>query len=150
MLRKLLHVRDVILRVNQEYIRSAAQSNDYRTEPPFKLQGSYRDMAKIAVKVIPIMNDEELETVIQSHYQNESQTLTTGAEANLLRFKEMFQQLSPTEAQRWEDIKATFRKRQKLMGLEEGDRMTQVIAHLGSFAEGLDSIRKALEGRQEG
>jgi hypothetical protein len=148
-LQKLLKVRDIILRVNQEYIRSAAQSNDYRTEPPFKLQGSYRDMAKIAAKVIPIMNEEELQTLIDSHYQNESQTLTTGAEANLLRFREMFGKLTEADHARWEDIKATFRKRQKLMGLDEGDRMTQVISHLGSFAEGLDAIRKALEGKQD-
>ncbi|MGI4866306.1 MAG: DNA repair ATPase, partial [Janthinobacterium lividum] len=44
-LQKLLTLRDVVARVNEEYIRSAAQANDYRTEPPFKLQGSYRNMS---------------------------------------------------------------------------------------------------------
>ncbi|MCA9090677.1 MAG: DNA repair ATPase, partial [Planctomycetaceae bacterium] len=39
---KLMRVRDVVLRVNREYIQSAAQHDDYRTEPPFLLQGSYR------------------------------------------------------------------------------------------------------------
>ena len=43
-LEMLLQVRDVVLRVNQEYIRSAAVEEDYRTEPSFMLQGSYRDM----------------------------------------------------------------------------------------------------------
>ncbi len=84
---KLLRVRDVILRVNQEYILSAAQADDYRTEPSFKLQGSYRNMNRIAEKIIPIMNDEELERLIVDHYVSEAQTLTTGAEANLLKFK---------------------------------------------------------------
>src|SRR5690606_23980583 len=43
-MKKLMRVRDVVLTVNREYIRSAAQSDDYRTEPAFKLQGSYRNM----------------------------------------------------------------------------------------------------------
>ena len=47
-MRKLLVARNVILDVNREYIDSAAQSDEFRTEPSFKLQGSYRDMNKIA------------------------------------------------------------------------------------------------------
>ncbi|GIT29735.1 MAG: hypothetical protein Ct9H300mP1_17810 [Planctomycetaceae bacterium] len=58
-MKKLMRVRDVILAVNREYIRSAAMSDDYRTEPAFKLQGSYRNMNRIAEKVVPIMNDDE-------------------------------------------------------------------------------------------
>jgi hypothetical protein len=41
---KLHRVRDAVLTMNREYIRSASQLDDYRTEPPFKLQGSYRNM----------------------------------------------------------------------------------------------------------
>jgi hypothetical protein len=44
-----------LLKVNAEYIRSAAQADAYRTEPPFKLQGSYRNMNKIAEKVVAAM-----------------------------------------------------------------------------------------------
>jgi len=47
-MKKLLVARDVILKVNREYIDSAAQADEYRTEPAFKLQGSYRDMNKAA------------------------------------------------------------------------------------------------------
>ena len=47
-MQKLMRVRDVVLTVNDQYIRSAAQADAYRTEPAFKLQGSYRDMNKIA------------------------------------------------------------------------------------------------------
>src|SRR5690606_14007176 len=57
---KLMQVRDVVLTVNREYIASAAQHDDYRTEPPFLLQGSYRNMNRIAGKVLPVMNDQEL------------------------------------------------------------------------------------------
>ena len=47
--------------MNQEYIRSASQDDAFRTEPPFKLQGSYRNMNKLAEKVVSAMNDAELE-----------------------------------------------------------------------------------------
>ena len=50
-MKKLLRVRDAVLRVNRAYIRSAAQADAYRTEPPFKLQGSYRNMNRIAERV---------------------------------------------------------------------------------------------------
>lgn len=43
-------------------------------------------MNRIAEKVIPLMTDEEVEGFIFDHYENESQTLTTGVEANLLKF----------------------------------------------------------------
>ncbi len=88
-MKKLLIARDVILKVNREYIDSAAQADEFRTEPAFKLQGSYRDMNKIAEQIAPIMNDEELDTLIDSHYQNQAQTLTSGAQSNLLKLKEL-------------------------------------------------------------
>ena len=40
----------------------AATHDDYRVEPPFLLQGSYRNMNRIAERVLPVMNEEELET----------------------------------------------------------------------------------------
>jgi hypothetical protein len=50
---KLVTIREVVLRVNQEYIHSAAQADEFRTEPPFRLQGSYRNMNRLAEKVVP-------------------------------------------------------------------------------------------------
>ena len=35
------------------------------------------------------MNDKELDTLIDSHYQNQAQTLTSGAQANLLKLQEL-------------------------------------------------------------
>ncbi len=145
-MRKLMRVRDVILTVNREYIRSAAQSDDYRTEPPFKLQGSYRNMNRIAEKVMPIMNDDELTALIVSSYENDAQTLTSGTEANLLKFRELTGLLNDEETARWEDIKRTFRQNVKLRGISSDDKTGQVIATLGNLSDGLADIQKALTG----
>lgn len=144
-LQKMLRVRDVVLKVNQQYIQSAAQEEAYRSEPPFKLQGSYRNMNKMAAQILPIMNEEELEKAILSHYENEAQTLTTGAEANLLKFKHMFALQSDDEAARWQDILGTFAKRQSLFGFESGDKMGQILLQLSQFQDGLKTIAQTLE-----
>ncbi len=145
-LKKLLRIRDVILRVNLEYIKSAAIEDRYRTEPPFKLQGSYRDMNKLAARVVPIMNDEELETLILSHYESESQTLTSGAEANLLKFKVINDLLSEEEAARWKEIRSTFKRHQLLNG---NNQMGQLVGQLTAIAKGLDGYSKAfIEGME--
>ncbi len=141
---KLMRVRDVVLQVNRAYILSAAQHDDYRTEPPFLLQGSYRNMNRIAEKVLPVMNDAELQTLISSSYQNDAQTLTTGTEANLLKFKELIGILTDAERERWEDIRKTFRQNIKLRGVGSDDKVGQVIAQMSTFADGLDAIRKAV------
>ncbi|MGE4004043.1 MAG: hypothetical protein AB7I48_27985, partial [Planctomycetaceae bacterium] len=143
-MQKLMRVRNVVLTVNRAYIESAAQHDDYRTEPPFLLQGSYRNMNRIAEKVLPVMNDQELQTLIVSSYQNDAQTLTTGTEANLLKFKELIGILTDAERERWDDIKRTFRQNVKLRGIGSDDKIGQVIATLTTFADGLDSIRKTL------
>ena len=143
-MQKLMRVRDVILAVNKEYIRSAAQSDDYRTEPPFKLQGSYRNMNRIAEKVVSIMNDDELTSLIVANYENDAQTLTSGTEANLLKFKELTGLATKEEAERWDDIKRTFRQNVKMRGISSDDKTGQVIATLGTLSDGLDSIRKAM------
>ena len=143
-MQKLIRIRDVILSVNKEYIRSAAQSDDYRTEPSFKLQGSYRNMNRIAEKVVSIMNDDELTSLIMSNYENDAQTLTTGAEANLLKFKELTGLATPQETERWEDIKRTFRQNVKMRGISADDKTGQVIAQLSTLSDGLDSIRRAM------
>lgn len=86
---KLRHVQRVVLTVNRAYMASAAQDNVSRTEPAFRLQGSYRDMNKLAERILPVMNEAELESAIDDHYRAESQTLTSDAEANLLKLAEL-------------------------------------------------------------
>ncbi|NQT38088.1 MAG: DNA repair ATPase [Planctomycetes bacterium] len=144
-MRKLMRVRDVVLAVNEEYIRSAGMGDEYRTEPAFKLQGSYRNMNRIAEKVVGIMNDEELEALIFSNYQNDAQTLTTGAESNLLKFKEMTGRITPTEADRWTDIKRTFSRNVQLKGVGEDQKFGQMIVQLTNFSDGLDRIKQVLD-----
>ena len=77
-------IQELILKVNQQYIASAAQDDRYRTEPQFKLQGSYRNMNKMAEKISGVMNEAELQQLIDDHYLGESQLLTNGTEENLL------------------------------------------------------------------
>ncbi len=144
-IKKALAVRDVILKVNQAYIKSAAQADEYRTEPPFRLQGSYRDMNKMIEKIVPIMNERELQSMIVSHYENESQTLTSGAESNFLKFKELHGILEGEELNRWEDIKATFQQKNKT-GSSPEERMAQVISEMRQYSqEMLQMIEKKLD-----
>lgn len=143
-IKKLITIREVILKVNKEYINSASQADEYRTEPPFKLQGSYRNMNRIAEKVLPVMNDDEIQVLINSHYENESQTLTTGAESNLLKFKELNNSLSKKEKQRFDDIKKTFSKNLMFKNLDENDPVSQVVLQLTTLTDGLDSIKREI------
>lgn len=142
LLKMSIKVRDVLLKVNLEYIDSAGKEDVYRVEPPFKLQGSYRDMNKIVEKLNPLMNEKELDTLIMSHYDNEAQTLTTGAEANLLKLKELINKLSEKDAQRWDDIKKEYAKRQKLKGYGDSNEMIQVISQMESINETLSKLNR--------
>lgn len=144
---KLVQVREVILRVNQEYIASAAQADEFRTEPPFKLQGSYRNMNRLAEKVVSVMTDEEVRALILEHYRGEAQTLTTGAEANLLKFKELIGALTESEAARWTEIKRTFNRNQRTGRVDPSDSVGRVVAQLAGFQEGLESIQSTLAKR---
>lgn len=142
--RHLLVVRDTIQRVNLEYIRSAAQEDAYRTEPPFKLQGSYRNMNRIAEKVLPLMTPEEVRQILMDHYRGESQNLTKAAEANLLKFHELENILDAPMTARWNEIKRTFNKHKLLGGAGEGDPIARVVAQLTQFNDGLESIRAGI------
>jgi hypothetical protein len=139
---KLLIVRDIILKVNQEYIRSAAQANEYRTEPPFKLQGSYRNMNRIAERVLPVMNDQELFSLVIQSYENDAQTLTTGAEANLLKWKELTNSLSEKDQIRWDEIKKSFNQ---FKLVKSDDKTGQALLQLGKISDGLGDLRTAIQ-----
>ena len=144
-LEKVLIIRDSVLKVNETYIKSAAMEDQYRTEPSFKLQGSYRDMNKLVAKVVPVMNEQELQSLVLSHYENESQTLTTSAEANLLKFKELTGILSTQEKERWQAIKTTFAKNNKLKGFGDANQMSLVLAQMMQFSENLQGIQEVLK-----
>ncbi|HLD64855.1 MAG TPA: AAA family ATPase, partial [Pseudomonas sp.] len=137
-LQRLMQVRDVVLRVNQQYIASAAQADQYRSEPPFRLQGSYRNMNKMAEKISAVMNESELLQLIADHYQGESQLLTTGAEENLLKLAELRGNQTAEQAARWAQIKRDF-QRNKAMGGSETDMGGRIVAQLNDLVE---SVRR--------
>ncbi|TWV44838.1 AAA family ATPase [Streptomyces misionensis] len=139
----LLAVRDTILTVNAAYISSAAQSADARTEPPFRLQGSYRDMNKIVQRLRPVMNTAEREAVVQDHYTAEAQTLTTGAEANLLKLAELRGTSDPVQSARWAEIKAAHVRTRTLGGPEE-DPLTRAVAALTLLADRVAAVETAI------
>lgn len=143
-LRHLFKCQDVLLKVNLEYIDSAGKDDDYRTEPAFKLQGSYRNMNKLAEKVVAVMNEEELQALITDHYTGESQTLTTGAEQNLLKLAELRGRMSDAQKDRWEEIKKGYRRIQSTGG-KDGDPVTRITNQLGGLALQLEGIQGALE-----
>jgi hypothetical protein len=137
-LRKLLRVQEVVLGVNQQYILSASQQDAFRTEPPFQLQGSYRNLNKLAEKVVAVMNDDELEALIDDHYLGESQTLTSGAEQNLLKLAELRGRMSDAQAARWDEIKRGY-ARVQAMGADD-DPATKIAGQIGLMSDRLAEI----------
>ncbi|ERS83337.1 DNA repair ATPase [Marinobacter sp. C1S70] len=142
LLKKMIRVRETVLRVNQAYIASSAQAEAYRTEPTFKLQGSYRNMNKLAEKLSPVMSDQELEALIDDHYQGEAQLLTYGAEENLLKLKQMRGTMNDEEAARWQTICEEYRRRQQAGGDEETG--VKVVRQLGLISEHLQQLGQQL------
>lgn len=132
---KLLHVREVILRVNQQYVASAAMEDAYRVEPPFKLQGSYRNMNKIAEKILPLMTDKEVAQLIADHYRGEAQTLSGAAEANLLKWREINGLSTDEDKARWDEIKRTFKRNLLTGGAGENDPVNRITGHLSALTE---------------
>ena len=99
-------------------------------------------------QVVPILEDKEVYQLLIDHYQNESQTLTSDAEANLLKLGELMDDLDEDKAKRWNTIKETFVKNNKIKGLGDSDRMSQIIGQMTLFVEGLENIEKALIKRK--
>ncbi|MBA0049718.1 DNA repair ATPase [Streptomyces sp. AJS327] len=109
-LRGLLEVVETVLRVNAAYIASATRDEATRREPPFLLQGSYRNTNQLAERISPVLNAEELAALVDDHYQAEAQTLTTGAEANLLRLALLRGRATPEQEARWAELTEPYRR----------------------------------------
>ncbi len=147
-LQRVIFVRNIIMKVNQQYISSAAQDDQYRTEPAFKLQGSYRNMNKLAEKISAVMNEAELKQLIDDHYQGESQLLTTGAEENLLKLAEIRAVMTEEQASRWLKIKKDF-QRNKAMGGSDTDTGTKVVAQLHDLVKAFGEFSQFIENKPE-
>ena len=142
-MKKLVRVQQLLAKVNRQYVLSAAQQHAYRTEPPFKLQGSYRNMNKLAEKVLPAMNDAELARLIDDHYLGEAQTLTTGAEENLLKLAEIRGRMTDAQRARWDEIKRGFTRVQRLGGTD-ADPAARVMAELSVVSDRIGEVAKAI------
>jgi ATPase involved in DNA repair/ATPase family associated with various cellular activities (AAA) len=110
--RHLARARDALLAVNTAYIESASSSDMDRSTPEFLLQGSYRNMARIASRVVPVMTPDELDRVVDDHYTAEAQTLTDKAEVNLLAYRRLVSRSTDADARRWDELVAAHRARQ--------------------------------------
>ncbi len=140
LMQRLFKARDVLLKVNLAYIESAAQQDAYRTEPSFRLQGSYRNMSKLAAKITPQMRDEELDALLRDHYRGEAQTLTTGAEENLLKLAQLLGSATAEEAARWQAIREEFVRRNKLGG-DDVDGSKRIATSLLDVARAVEQLR---------
>ncbi len=140
--RLLMRVQRALLTVNQTYISSAAQAEEFRTEPPFKLQGSYRNMAKISARVVPAMTEPEVDQLILAHYRAEAQTLTTGAEINLIKLRLLLGCATPEDEARWHDITVVYKRRQELSGKD--DPASQAVVQLAKLGERIEALQLAL------
>ncbi len=143
-LKKLYQVQSIVLKINQQYIASAAQADQYRTEPSFKLQGSYRNMNKMAEKISAVMNEKELMQMINDHYLGEAQLLTSGAEENLLKLAELRGNQTEEEALRWAEILEAFKKSRSLGG-DDADTGAQVVSQLYDLGKNMEAIASLLD-----
>ena len=140
LLKRLFRARDLLLKVNGAYIESAAQRDNYRMEPAFKLQGSYRNMTKLAAKITPLMDDDELNNLLRDHYRGEAQTLTTGAQENLLKLAHLMGNATTEETERWQAICSDF-LRQRKAGGEDVDGFTRIANALLDVSRAVDDLK---------
>jgi hypothetical protein len=109
-LRHLSQVRDAMLKVNAEYMRSASLDDAMRGEPAFLLQGSYRNMTRIAARVIPAMTAAEVDGLIADHYRAESQTLAAASRWNLAKLADVLGRGDASTVELLNDLRTRWRE----------------------------------------
>ena len=103
-------------------------------------------MNKLIEKISPLMNAAELEQLVLSHYENESQTLTQGAEFNLLKLKEMLGKSNEEEEGRLTAIRASFRKQQEAKGYGS-NQVAPIVERLEQMGLGLQDLVRIFESQ---
>ncbi len=146
-LKRMISVREVLARVNAAYVASAAQDDSFRSEPPFKLQGSYRNMVKLTAQLSALMTASELDALIRDHYRGEAQTLGARAEENLLKLAALIGQPSADESARWTTLCENFRAQQK-QGGKNSDGSTKIANLLADIALQIEKQSSASELHQ--
>ncbi|MCG8569356.1 MAG: DNA repair ATPase [Spirochaetes bacterium] len=147
--KKLFTIQSVVLKVNELYIYSASQDEAFRREPKFLLQGSYRNMNRMAEKVVAVMNEAEVKQLILDHYTDDSQVLTKGAEFNLLRFKEMMGWTSDQENERLAFIRKTFTKNKALGNVGDQAGIGQIISQINLFNDQFSELIDVLNNKKK-
>ena len=104
-------------------------------------------MNRLAERVVPVMNDDELEAVIDDHYAGEAQTLASGAEANLLKLGELRGRLDAARAARWEAVKEAYRMEQTLGGASD-DPMSRAVGAITLLSDRVRGIETVLQQRR--
>lgn len=101
-------------------------------------------MNRIAQRIQPVMDDAELAAVVHDHYTAEDQTLTTDAEANLLKLAELRGTLTSEQARRWEELKAAYVRARTLDGPAD-DPLGRAVSALGLLADRLAAVETAID-----
>jgi hypothetical protein len=141
-LQKLLRVQEVVFKVHQCHLTSRTQTDPHRTEPPFQLPGSYRQMNQLAAQIGVDMTAVEVEKLLADYYAREAQLLTTGREENLLKFAELQGNMTAIQLARWTEIKSTFNRFQSL-GDQHADPLTRIVTQLSLITEQLQHLQAA-------
>ncbi|MYS64636.1 AAA family ATPase, partial [Streptomyces sp. SID5473] len=139
-LRQVLAARETVLSVNSAYIASAGVSEAARTEPPFRLQGSYRNMNRIVQRLSPAMTEAEVAAVVTDHYTAEAQALPGDTEANLLKLAALRGTLDEAGAVRWAAVQEAYARARDA----ERDPYGGLVERLASLEE---AIVRAAAGR---
>ena len=85
------------------------------------------------------MTEEELQTLLQDHYQGEAQTLSNGIEENLLKLAEIRGAMTDEQVERWQSIREGYQRNQS-MGDSE-DRASQVVQQLAAMNQHISAMR---------
>jgi len=111
--RTLAHIaraRDALLKVNAAYIASATVDDALRGEPAFLLQGSYRNMARLAGRLVAAMTADEVDLAVRDHYQAEAQTLAAAAGWNLAKLPVVRGTATAMDVARVDELRAQWRE----------------------------------------
>ena len=85
------------------------------------------------------MNHDELMQLIGDHYIGEAQTLTSGAEENLLKLAQLRGVENDQQKARWEQICSTYKRKQNAD--LDGDPTTLAVNQLAQMADSLNEIK---------
>jgi len=100
-------------------------------------------MNKMAEKISGAMTQADTANLITDHYLGEAQMLTSCAEENLLKLKDLICSQYKKEAERWQQIKTEFQRRQAMGGQDVGP-MAQIANSVSGVVRRLEGIEKQL------